>query len=142
MNEERKILSVQELLHLQSDKHTKDDVMPDVDTSKYVLQQKQKTTVHNFAPIVKISDEQRRQFSQGNSAQSHDAILAEQARHAIELAEKHAKEEAVEHKKIIKEKSIKSTEEIKEIKKELKAGNLEFGFGALIGGAENLKETI
>jgi len=142
--EERRILSVQEILHLQSDKHEKkSDVMPEIDTSKFVLNQKPKVAVRTFAPTVKISDEQRRQFSQGDTALNREAVLAEQARRAIELAELHAKEEADEQTKASSAaKTEKSSEETKKLVKEIKTGNFELGFGMLIEGSEDLKETI
>ena len=142
-NQERRILSVEELLHLQSDRHDKkNDVMPEVDTSKFVLNSVKTKAVRTFAPVVKISDEQRRQFSQGDTAVNRDAVLAERARQAIEVAELHAKEEALEQSKATAEKTAKSKEDTKKLTKEIKAGNLELGFGALIEGSENLKETI
>jgi len=140
--EEKKILSLQDMLHLQSDKHAKTDkIMPDVDTSRYVLTQKPKAeTVHNFSPIVNITEEQRRQFSQGGAAPNRNAILAEQARYAIKVAESHAKEEAIEQEKAAVEKTAKLSEATNELANEIKIGN--FSFGAFIEGSDNLKETI
>ena len=143
-NEEKKILSVEDVLHLQSDKHSKNEqIMPDVDTSRYVLNQRPKTeTVRKFVTTANITDEQRRQFSQGSGAPSRDQVLAKQARQAIEIAELHAKEEAKEHAKAASEKNAESAKAEKEIVNEIKSGNFEFGFSALIEGSENLKETI
>ena len=142
--EDKKILSVEELLHLQSDKHEKDSkVMPEVDTSKYILSQRQKNeTVRKFAPIVNITDEQRKQFSQGGTAPSRNAALAEKFRQAMEVAELHAKEEAVEHSKTAAEKTENEGKAAKELTKEIKTGSFDFSFGALIEGSENLKDTI
>ena len=143
--DEKKILSVEDLLYLKTDKHAKENgIMPDVDTSKYVLRQKPKTeTVRKFAPIVNITEEQRRQFSQGGSdAKNRDSVLAEQARQAIKVAEMHAEEEAVEHAKVAAEKTSKEAGDAKNLAREIKAGNFDFSFGALIEGAENIKETV
>ncbi|MCL2180017.1 MAG: hypothetical protein FWB83_02725 [Treponema sp.] len=139
--DDRKILSVDELLHLQSDKHDKkDQSVPDVDTSKFVLKQKpMEKASRNFAPVVKFTDEQRKQFQQGGSGKSRDAVLAEQARQAIKIAELHAKEDAIEQEKAAAE---KPPEEVKTLTNEIKSGSFDFGFGALIEGAEDLKETI
>lgn len=142
--EEKKILSVQDMLHLQSDKHSKTDkVMPDVDTSRYVLTQKPKAeAVRNFTSTANITEEQRRQFNQGGTAPNRNALLAEQARNAIKVAELHAKEEVIEQEKASAEKTAKLTKSTNELAKEIKDGNFEFGFGALIEGAESLKDTI
>ncbi|MCL2214419.1 MAG: hypothetical protein FWC06_04325 [Treponema sp.] len=143
--EESKILSVQEVLHLQSDKHEKEEkVMPDVDTSRYVINKKPKTeAVRSFVTTANITEEQRRQFSQGNSSEkSRNAVLAEQARNAIKIAEKHAEEEAVERAKAVGEKSSEAEKSINKLAKEIRTGSFEFSFGALIEGSENLKETI
>jgi len=139
--EEKKILSVQDILHLQSDKHVKNGISASkLDTSKYVLNQKPKAkAVRNFISTVNITDEQRRQFSQGDTAPNHDAVLAEKARHAMEIAGLHAKEEAIEHAKTAAEKPIKTANGLA---KEIRAGNFDFSFGALIEGSDNLKETI
>ena len=143
--EENKILSIQEILHLQSDKHEKKDkIMPEIDTSRFVLQQKQKTEqVRNFTPVINITEEQRKQFNQGNNtAKSRNAILAEQARNAIKIAEKHAEEEAIERAKSAEEKTAETDKAAKNLTSEIRSGNFDFNFGALIEGSENLKETI
>ena len=143
-DEENKILSVEEVLHLQSDKHEKKDkVMPEVDTSRYVLNQKQKTgPVRNFAPVVNITEEQRRQFNQGDTSQNQNAVLAEKARYAIKVAEKHVEEEAIEHAKTAEKQTVKTDKEANKLAKEIRNGSFDFSFGALIEGSENLKETI
>jgi uncharacterized protein YjcR len=143
--DESRILSVEEVLHLHSDTHTKKgEVMPEVDTSRYVLNQKPKTEVaRNFAPVVNITEEQRRQFNQGsNTVKSRNAILAEQARQAIKIAEQHVEEEAIEQAKAAEEKTAKTDNTAKKLVSEIKSGNFDFSFGALIEGSENLKETI
>jgi len=143
--EENRILSLQEMLHLQSDKHTKkEEVMPDVDTSRYVLHQKPKTeVVRSFVSTANITEEQRRQFNQSNgSAKSRNAVLAEQARMAIKIAEKHVEEEAVEHAKSAEGKTTNTDKTPNKLVSEIKSGSFDFSFGALIEGSENLKETI
>jgi len=143
--EESRILSVEEILHLQSDKHEKKEkVMPEVDTSRYVLNQKPKAeVVRNFAPTVNITEEQRRQFSQGDtSLKSRNAVLAEQARQAIKIVEKHAQEEAIENAKNADENNAEADVAAKKLVNEIRDGNFDFGFSALIEGSENIKETI
>jgi len=144
-DDDSRILSVQEILHLQSDKHIKDDkIMPEVDTSRFVLNQKQKTEpVRNFSPVINLSEEERRQFNQGNnSVRSRNSVLAEQARNAIKIAEMHAQEEAVEQAKTSEEKTANANDAAKKLASEIKDGSFDFSFGALIEGTENLKETI
>jgi len=138
-----KILSVQDMLHLQSDTHSKESkVMPNVDTSRYVLNQKPKEkAARSFVTTVNITEEQRRQFNQ-SSGRPRDAILAERARYAIELAELHAAQEAEEHAKSAAEKKTETDSAANELASEIIAGNFEFGFGALTEGSENLKENI
>jgi len=141
--EEKKVLSIEDILHLQSDKHEKEKIMPDVDTSRYVLQQRPKTeTVRHFAHTANITEEQRRQFSQGSSAPSRNAILAEQACQAIHIAELHAEKEAIEQEKAAAEKAAIAAEAAKSFTKEIRANTFDFNFGALTEGSENLKETI
>jgi len=143
--DESRILSVEEVLHLHSDKHTKKgEVMPEVDTSRYVLNQKPKTEVaRNFTPTANITEEQRRQFNQGsNTVKSRNAILAEQARQAIKIAEQHVEEEAIEQAKAAEEKTANTDNTANKLVSEIKSGNFDFSFGALIEGSENLKETI
>jgi len=142
--EQKKILSVEDILHLQSDQHEKKaEVMPDVDTSRYVLRQKPKTeTVRNFVTTANITEEQRKQFNQGNSERSSNAILAERAKIAINVAKTHVEEEAIEHAKNVEEKKSVTDENAKKLTQEIRAGNFDFGFGALIEGSENLKDTI
>ena len=148
-DDDKRILSVEEILHLQSDTHEKKEkIMPDVDTSRYVLRQKPKTeTARTFAPVVNITEEQRKQFSQGdNSLRSRDSVLAEQARNAIKLVEKHAEEEAIEHAKAAEDKNSSDNKTPdnaeKKLVKAIRGGDFDFSFGALIEGSENLKETI
>ena len=144
-DEEIRILSIQEVLHLQSDKHEKKDtIMPNVDTSRYVLHQRPKTeTVRNFNTTINISEEERRQFNQGNTAaRSRNAIIAEQARLAVKIAEKHAEEEAIEHEKTLNEMSAGADNAADKLTDEIKDGSFDFSFGALIEGSENLKEKI
>jgi len=142
--EEIKILSVQDMLHLQSDTHEKEGkIMPDVDTSRYVLNQKPKAKpVRNFVTTANITEEQRRQFNQGSAAPSRNSILAERARRAIEVAELNAEKEAKEHAKVLAEKAMEITNDEKKLANEIKAGNFEFGFSALTEGSGNLKEKI
>ena len=143
--EENKILSVEDVLHLQSDKHEKEGkVMPEVDTSKYVLRQKPKAeVVRSFVTTANITEEQRRQFNQGSSAaQSRNAALAEQARLAVKIAEKHAEEEAIENAKTAVEKTTKTDMDINELAKKMRDSGFDFNFGAFIEGSKNLKETI
>ena len=143
--EENKILSVQEILHLQSDKHPKkNQIMPEVDTNRYVLNQKTKNEpVRNFAPVINITEEQRRQFSQGDTGvRNRNSVLAEQARYALKIVEKHAEEEAVEQAKMSEENSTSADNASKKLASDIKNGSFDFSFGALIEGNENLKEKI
>jgi len=138
--EEKKILSVEDVLHLQSDKHTK-EIMPDVDTSRYILTQKQKTApTRNFTPAINLTEEERRQFNQGGTAPSRNAVLAKQSLQAIQIAKLHAEEEAAEHAKAVAERTDNAAEAAKLLAKEIRDGD--FNFGALIEGYEDLKETI
>jgi len=143
-NEDIKILSVQDMLHLQSDQHTKESkIMPDVDTSRYVLNEKPKTKeVRSFVSTINLTEEERRQFNQGSTAPSRNAILAERARKAIELAEINAEKEAKKHAKELAEKAMDTAKEEKKLVNEIKSGNFEFGFSALTEGSENLKDRI
>ncbi|MCL2243210.1 MAG: hypothetical protein FWC03_01925 [Treponema sp.] len=144
-NEENKILSVEDILHLQSDKNNqKDKIMPNVDTSKYVLQQKPKVeAARSFATSVNITEEQRKQFNQGNTAApNRNTILAEQARQAIKIVEQNAQKEAIESKKTVEEKKVKDGKDIKKLADEIRGGKFDFNFGALIEGSKNLKDTI
>lgn len=140
--EEKKILSVEDVLHLHSDKHAKkDSVMPDIDTSRYVLTQKQKAApARNFVPAVNLTEEERRQFSQGGTTPSRNAVLAQQSRHAISIAKAHAEEEAAEQAKAAAERTESVSKAAKKLAKEIREGD--FNFGALIDGYENLKDTI
>ena len=142
--EEKRILSIEDVLHLQSDKHTKkDDVMPEVDTSRYVLNQRQKTeTVRKFTSTANITEEERRQFNQGSSAPNRNVELAKQFRQAKEVAESHFEEEAKKNAKAVAEKTATTAKNTKELTQEIKAGDFEFSFGAFIEGSENLKGTI
>ncbi|MCL2210048.1 MAG: hypothetical protein FWC19_09830 [Treponema sp.] len=142
--DEKKILSVQEILHLQSDKHEKkDQIMPDVDTSRYVLTQKPKQeAVRRFTPVINITEEQRKQFNQGDAAPSRNALLAEQSRHAMQVIKLHAEEEAVELEKAAEGKTAKTDKAADKLTNEIRAGNFEFCFGALTEGSGNLKDTI
>jgi len=142
--EEKRILSVEDILHLQSDQHEKKaEVMPDVDTSRYVLKQRPKTeSVRSFVTTANITEEQRKQFNQGSNERSSNAILAERAKIAINVAKSHAEEEAVEHDKNIAEKKTQTDENAKKLAQDIRTGNFDFGFGALIEGSENLKDTI
>jgi len=144
-NEEvKRILSVEDVLHLQSDRNAKiKNIMPDIDTSQFILNQKPKAeTIRHFTSTVTISEEQRKQYNLGDSAPSRNAKLAEKARNAIKVAELHAKEEALEQAKAAAKKTEVSSGAANELAKKIKSGNFELGFGALTEGSENLKKTI
>jgi hypothetical protein len=132
--EDNKILSVEDLLHLRSDKHQKESmVMPDINTNQYVLKQKPKVeAVRNFATKINITEEQRRQFNQGSTAPCGNAILAEKSRQAMEIAKLHAEKEAVEQAKAAGEKTANTTRNTEKLAEEIKSGNFEFSFAALI----------
>ena len=143
--EENKILSVQDVLHLQSDLHEKEGkIMPDVDTSKYVLNKKPKAeVVRSFVSTANITEEQRRQFNQGSSAaQDRNAALAERARLAVKVAEKHVEEEAIENAKTAGEKKAKANAAVNKLADQIRDRNFDFSFGALIEGSKDLNEKI
>jgi len=141
--EEKRILSVEDILHLQSDKHTKKDpAMPEVDNSRYVLKKQKTETVRSFVTTANITEEERRQFNQGSSERSSNAILAERARQAITIAKSHAEEEAAGNAKTASGKAPQEDKNAKKLAQDIRSGNFEFGFGALIEGTENLKDTI
>ena len=116
-------------------------VAPNIDTSRFLIKQKLKLdTTRYITPIVTITEKDRKQFRQGGTEPSYNAILAEKARNAIKIVESHIKEEALKQEKIDKEKSGKSAETSIELANEIKDGNFEKGFNALTGASSNLKE--
>jgi len=131
--DEKRILSDQEMLHLQSDKNEKaGKIMPDVDTSRYVLYQKPKTeAARNFESTAKITEEQRRQFHQGDTSASRNTTLAEHARGAIKIAQLHAEEEAKKLTKAAEKKTAKTAEKTDKLANEIRAGNFDFIFNEL-----------
>jgi len=116
-------------------------VAPNIDTSRFLIKQKLKLdTTRYITPIVTITEKDRKQFRQGGTEPSYNAILAEKARNAIKIVENHIKEEALKQEKIDKEKAGNSKETSIELANEIKNGNFELGFNALTGSSRNLKE--
>ena len=116
-------------------------VAPNIDTSRFIIKQKLKLdTTRYITPIVTITEKDRKQFRQGGTEPSYNAILAEKARNAIKIVESHIKEEALKQEKIDKEKAGNSKETSIELANEIKDGNFELGFNALTGSSGNLKE--
>jgi len=142
--EDIKILSVQDVLHLKSDKNAKiEKIIPEVDTSRFILNQKPKAkNARNYVTTANITEKQRQQFNQGSTAPNRNALLAEQSRRAIKVAQLNAEEEAKENAKAAEEEAPETSEAAKKLANEIKAGNFEFGFSALTEGSENLKENI
>ena len=143
--DEKKALSDEDVLHLQSDKHEAEGkVMPEVDTSRYIINKKPKTeVVRSFVSTANLTEEERRQFSQGNTAaESRNAALAERVRQAVKVAEKHVEDEAVERAKTAGEKTAKADIAVNKLADKMRDGNFDFSFGAFIEGSKNLKEKI
>jgi len=139
MKEEKRELSTEEFLHLASDQHQK-EVMPDVDTSKFVLNRKPKAEiVRNFGSTANITEEQRRLYNQNGAASNHDAVLADRARQALQIAKLHAEEETAKHAKASEKKTTKSSANTDKFASDIRAGNFDSILGALIEGSENLK---
>jgi len=142
MEKDEKILSPNQEASIQkNDKKKIEKTTSNIDTSRFIIKHKLKLdTTRYLTPIATITEKERKQFRLGGTEPSYNTILAEKARNAIKIVESHIREEALKLEKIEKEKAGKSTETSIELANEIKNGNFEKGFNALVGGSKNLKE--